>query len=145
MGNSKKNIVIKVIGNVVVIGIRVGLVVVEWRVLGTVKGLGLSKSARFITNAVFLERMTQHVTDALDRMDSIWTQYNKYRERRIKEDLEKVNELAKSIQTGTEDQAEEALKEAIEEFKLEGLDWDKYQEEMLESVNEFLKKTQTAV
>ena len=50
--NENKTIVFKVVKDVVYVGLKVGLVVVEWRVLGRVNSMPLKYFERFLATCI---------------------------------------------------------------------------------------------
>ena len=115
--NEKNTIVFKVVKDVVYIGIRVGLVVVEWRVLGKVNSLPLKYIERFIAGAIIGGSVGDNVIKALERTNRLINRVKDYRKGRIEEDREKMNEMLNNMTFDWNDYLDKTLDEVAKDFQ----------------------------
>ena len=117
MDNNKKTVVFKIVGDVLMIGLKVGTIIIEWKVLGKVNKADFTRFQRFIVGYVTFWAMEKNGIDVYKRAVKLKDIYKGYRQRRIKEDADRMNELVKDIRTDVQMETDKSLEEAIEEFK----------------------------
>ena len=137
--NENKTIVFKVVKDVVYVGLKVGLVVVEWRVLGRVYNMPLKHFERFLATWIIGGCVGEHAIDAFERSKKIVKSVKNYRRRRIEEDREKMNEMAKDAQFEWNEAAvDKYMNDVVDSFSDLGIDIKDYQNELKETVDKLM-------
>lgn len=137
--NENKTIVFKVVKDVVYVGLKVGLVVVEWRVLGRVNSMPLKYFERFMATCIIGEHVGNHLYDALKQLNLLVKRVKAYRKWRIEEDREKMNEMAKDAQFEWNEAAvDKYMNDVIDSFSDLGIDIKDYQNELKETADKLM-------
>ena len=137
--NMRKSIVIKTVKDVVYVGLKVGLVVVEWRVLRRVNSMPLKYFERFMATCIIGEHVGNHSVDAFERSKLLVKRMKAYRKWRIAEDREKMNEMAKDAQfEWNEAMVDKYMNDVADSFSDLGIDIKDYQNELKETVDKLM-------